>query len=141
MKIIRATMVLTALVAAMVTTPVLARGGHGHQFRGHQARHHHVRPHHGFSHHSHGFRHHSHARFGLFIGAPLLFAPWYYPAYPAPAVVIPSSPPVYIEQGQAAAPAQEAQYWYYCRESETYYPYVKECAGPWQRVVPQPPPS
>jgi hypothetical protein len=133
MKMIRATMMLAALVAAMVSTPVLARGGHGHQFRGgHQIRQHHVRPH-------HGFRHHSRARFGLFIGAPLLFAPWYYPAYPAPTVVIPSSPPVYIEQGQAALP--DAQYWYYCRESETYYPYVKECAGPWQRVVPQPPPS
>jgi hypothetical protein len=131
MKIIRATMVLAALVGAMVSTPVLARGGHGHHFRSHH-------------HHSHGFRHHGHARLGVFIGAPLLLAPWYYPPryYYPPAVVVPSSPPVYIEQGQAAAPAPDAQaYWYYCRESETYYPYVKECAGPWQRVVPQPPPS
>ena len=101
---------------------------------------------------AHGGRHfrHGHARvgIGISVGAPLFYSPWYYPAYyPAPyyyppAVVVPSSPPVYIEQGQAAAPAPEAQaYWYYCRESQTYYPYVKECTGPWQRVVPQPPPS
>ena len=130
MRIISATIILAAFAGAMVSTPVLARGGHG----GHGG---HFRSHH---HHFGGFRHHSH--FGVFIGAPLLLAPWYYgPSYYPPAVVVPSAPPVYIEQGQAAAPAQDSQYWYYCRESETYYPYVKECAGPWQRVVPQPPPS
>jgi hypothetical protein len=135
MKIINATIVLAAFVAAMVSTPVLARGGHGSHVRS--------SPHNfgGFRHHG-GFRHRSHASFGLFIGAPLLIAPWYYEPryYYPPAVVVPSSPPVYIEQGQAAA-APDSQYWYFCRESETYYPYVKECAGPWQRVVPQPPPS
>jgi len=35
-----------------------------------------------------------------------------------------------------AAPAQSS-YWYYCAESKTYYPYVKECPGGWQRVTPQ----
>lgn len=99
---------------------------------------------------AHGGRHfsHRHARLGigLSIGAPVFYSPWYY--YPAPyyyyppAVVVPSSPPVYIERGQVEAPAPDPQaYWYYCRESETYYPYVKECAGPWQRVVPHAPPS
>jgi hypothetical protein len=121
MKIINATIVLAAFVGAMGSAPVLARGGHGH----------HAGSHHRF--------HHGHARFGFFFGAPLLFAPWYYEPryYYPPAVIVPSSPPVYIDQGQAAA----QDYWYYCRESETYYPYVKECAGPWQRVVPQPPSS
>lgn len=138
MRIISATVILAAFVGAMVSTPVLARGGHGaHGGHGHGAHGSHFRSHH---HHFGGFRHHSH--FGVFIGAPLLLAPWYYgPTYYPPAVVVPSAPPVYIEQGQAAASAQDLQYWYYCRESETYYPYVKECAGPWQRVVPQPPPS
>jgi hypothetical protein len=50
---------------------------------------------------------------------------------------------VYIEQGggQAApAPQQtQANYWYYCAESQAYYPYVKECPGGWQQVEPQPP--
>jgi len=122
MKIINATILLAALVGALGSAPVLARGGH------------HAGSHHRFHHH------HGHARFGFFIGAPLLLAPWYYGPryYYPPAVVVPSSSPVYIDQGQAG---QDSQYWYYCRESETYYPYVKECAGPWQRVVPQPPPS
>ena len=81
-------------------------------------------------------------RFGIGIGVPL-YAPWYYAPppyyhYPAP-VIVQSQPPVYIERAPAqAAPAPE-QYWYYCTDSRTYYPYVKQCASPWQRVVPQPP--
>ncbi|MFO1200408.1 MAG: hypothetical protein U1E86_25925 [Burkholderiaceae bacterium] len=97
-----------------------------------------------------------------------LYAPWilpwgYYPpsygyAYPPAVVTVPSSPPVYIEQGAAPAqswgtapapadPAPAAQaygtspgaWWFWCPQSQAYYPYVKECAGPWQRVAPQPP--
>lgn len=130
MRTIKAILVLAALASAVLSAPVLARGGHGHHFRGH---------HHNHSHHRH--HRHSHARFGLFIGAPLALAPWYVGPryYYPPAVVVPSSPPVYIERGQAAALSDE--YWYYCRESATYYPYVKECAGPWQKVVPHAPPS
>ena len=89
---------------------------------------------------------HHHARFGVFIGAPVLFAPWFYPYpyyyYPYyPHVVVPASPPVYIEQAdEQLAPAQQA-YWYYCPEAKAYHPYVKQCPGGWQRVVPQSPPS
>jgi hypothetical protein len=53
---------------------------------------------------------------------------------------------VYIEQQQApAAPppapvaAAPADYWYYCAAAQGYYPYVKECPGGWQKVLPQPP--
>ncbi|MBI1965542.1 MAG: hypothetical protein HYS46_04770 [Betaproteobacteria bacterium] len=100
-----------------------------------------------------GHHHHSRARVGVFIGAPVFYAPWYYhppyyyypPYYYPPTVVVPPSPPVYIEQGQAPAPAAPAQrsdhYWYYCPEAKAYYPYVRQCAGGWQRVVPQPPSS
>ena len=96
--------------------------------------------------------------FGVVIGAPF-YPHYYYPGpryyYPAP-VVVQSQPPVYIEQEQpplqqqqqsSAAPpeagysADSASYWYFCRESNTYYPYVKSCAGPWQRVTPQTPPG
>jgi hypothetical protein len=61
---------------------------------------------------------------------------------PAPVVVVsPPEPQVYIEQsdnavGQGQAPGQ--QYWYFCRGSNRYYPYVKECPGGWQAVLPQP---
>ena len=90
------------------------------------------------------FRHHHHhhggggVRFGVFIGAPIAtypryyYPPAYYPYY-APTVVVPSAP-VYVEQS-VAAPAQNA--WYYCRDSQTYYPYVQQCATPWQQVTPQ----
>jgi len=115
-------------MSAVISAPAFADRGRGAHFRGSPQ----VRP--------HSFNRHGH--FGLFIGAPLVWAPGYVtsPYYYPPAVVVPSSPPVYIEKGQAAAPS-DSQYWYYCRESETYYPYVSECAGPWQRVVPHAPPS
>jgi hypothetical protein len=106
----------------------------------------------------HGFGHGG-VRFGVSLGVPLYWpgyyaAPYYgypygYPpvyAYPAPAygypgpAVAPSS--AYVEQGftQAApAPVQPQGDWYYCAESKTYYPYVRECPGGWQRVPAQPP--
>jgi hypothetical protein len=83
--------------------------------------------------------HHGGVRFGVVVGAP--FYPWwYYPPYYPPAVVtVPVSPPTYIEQGTSAQ--QSSGYWYYCKDSKTYYPYVKECPGGWQQVTPQPTPS
>jgi hypothetical protein len=88
--------------------------------------------------------HHGRVHFGVVIGAP--FYPWYYPPpyyYYPPVVVAPAPPPTYIEQGVAQpAPAPQSQgSWYYCAESRTYYPYVKECPGGWQRVTPQPAPG
>jgi hypothetical protein len=76
-------------------------------------------------------------------------APYYYPPAPyyyPPAVVVPSQPPVYVERQDQPAPAapstqpqQSSQWWYYCPSAKAYYPYVKECQEPWQRVSPQPP--
>jgi hypothetical protein len=60
-----------------------------------------------------------------------------YPYYVAPPVVIPESSQEYIQV--APAPQQQA-YWYYCQSAGAYYPYVKECPGGWQQVVPQSPP-
>lgn len=124
-----------------------------------------------------GHRHgHSHARVGVYIGAPLLFAPWgvwgapYYSSYyysPPPVVVrervVVREPLVFYDergnpvpaQGQVAqAPAQAPAQtqaaapsspgtpaWYFCAESQTYYPYAQTCASPWQRVIPHPPPQ
>jgi len=87
------------------------------------------------------WHHGGRVHFGVVIGAP--FYPWYYPPYYyyPPVVVAPAPPPTYIEQAQPA-PAQQSQgFWYYCAESKTYYPYVKECPGGWQRVTPQPAPG
>jgi hypothetical protein len=103
-------------------------------------------------HRGHGHGHGGHGgsvRFGISLGIPL-FGPRFYPApyyaYPAPAyvyppvVVAPSSPPIYIEQGATAqeAPAQAQGDWYYCADSNAYYPYVAQCPAGWQRVPAQP---
>ena len=77
----------------------------------------------------------SRAHVGVVIGAPLLWpyypGPYYYP----PVIAMPSSPPVYIEQ----EPVLAQQYWYFCRNPQGYYPYVKQCLSGWLQVVPQPP--
>ena len=82
--------------------------------------------------------------YGLGFGLGYYGSPYYSPyyAYPPAVVTVPSSPPVYIEQGggQAApAPQGQSNYWYYCAGSQAYYPYIKECPGGWQPVAPQPP--
>ena len=83
--------------------------------------------------------HGSRGRIGVYFGP--YWGPWGYPSpfyYPSPIVVVPPSPPpVYIEQYEA--PAQPAQqYWHYCAAAKAYYPYVQECQGGWQKVLPQP---
>lgn len=70
------------------------------------------------------------------------------PYYAYPPVVIQSAPQVYVEQAPAplaqapvapqAQPANPGD-WYFCAPSRAYYPYVGECAEPWQRVPAQPP--
>jgi len=98
------------------------RGGHfGHGFHGFR----HRGFHRGF-HHPHGFSHGfgGHHGFGRHH-----------------IVAVPSSPPVYIEQGRGRTAAQQAYYWYSCSSPEGYYPYVKDCPGGWRQVVPQPPPQ
>jgi hypothetical protein len=72
---------------------------------------------------------------------PLGVGPWWGPAYPyypypyyaAPPVVVRQSPPAYV---QPPTPPQQPAYWYYCPDSRTYYPYVKECTSGWLTVVP-----
>lgn len=89
-----------------------------------------------------------HAHFGVVIGpywGPWYYPPaYYYPPYYPPVVVERPTPQVYIEQQAAPAAAPPAasapvNYWYYCVAAKAYYPYVKECPGGWQKVLPQPP--
>lgn len=139
----RARLLLVALlVGAMASQSAFAFGGRG---RGHG--------------HGHG---HGGIGFGLFVAAPLiaysLYRPYYPPAYYAPTyyappvyyepvVVSPPSPPVYIQQSNPnalqsapqSAPQPAQAWWYYCADSQAYYPYIRECPGGWQRVAPQPP--
>ncbi len=99
--------------------------------------------------HGHG---HGHVGLGLYFGVPYphpyypyLYYPYpyyYYPDYPPVVTVpVPVEPPVYIEQGSPQSAPQASGYWYYCENPDGYYPYVKECPGGWQKVVPTPPPQ
>ena len=107
--------------------------------------------------------HHHRGRVGVYIGAPILSPYWYnrpyYGSYgygygyggygPAyyPPVVVQEQPTVYIEQQPSVAvapapqaqPQQQQQYWYYCQDTQTYYPHAQTCASPWQRVMPHAP--
>jgi hypothetical protein len=87
------------------------------------------------------------AHFGIYLGGPLYapgfyppsyYYPPYYPGYYPPAIVMPSTPPVYIENNPPAIPARPpGQWWFYCSDSQAYYPTVAQCASPWQLVSPQ----
>jgi hypothetical protein len=90
--------------------------------------------------------HHNSVHFGFSFGFPGYWgypAPYYYPpAYPYygyPQYGQAAGPETYVEQAAPPAPPQsQTQWWYYCAEANAYYPYVRECAGGWQRVAPAP---
>lgn len=94
--------------------------------------------------HRHGGHHRHFVRpFSVVIGAPYwdpFYYPRYYPPYYAPLVIERPVPQVYIEQPRSAPLAADAgNYWYYCSSARSYYPYVSECPGGWQKVLPRPP--
>ena len=137
MKLRQSVLVTAALLSSLaISGAALADRGSGH-FGGY-----------GGWHYGHGF-----GNVGAFIGGTIvagaLLAPWYYPgpyyysSYPTVVEVAPSAPTVYVEQPRAAQPAASdaGSWWYFCNESRSYYPYVRECASPWQRVAPTPPGS
>lgn len=61
----------------------------------------------------------------------------YYPYYGEQRVVVEPAPEIIIQEPQSEVPV----YWYFCRDPEGYYPYVKRCPNGWQKVVPSPPPG
>ena len=122
----KARLAVTAVLLAAVSFPVFARGhsGGGRSFGNHassgaRAPVAHAAP----------PRHYAgRAAVGVFVGAAVA-APLFIsaPRYNY------SPPPRYI------APVASPDYWYYCPQLNAYYPYVQECPGPWQPVIPQPP--
>ena len=107
--------VLIFVLLAVASGPVFAGGGH----------HHHGRVVLGFN-------------FGFPVYSPWAYYPppvYYYP--PAPVYVSPPAPTHYVERSDTAP--EGAGTWYFCRESNAYYPYVKQCPGGWTRVPAQPP--
>jgi hypothetical protein len=112
-----AAMIGVAILGAVEDADAAGRGRSGGARSGYSGRHH----------------HHSHSAIfvGGFVSAPIW--PWYAyaPSAPPPAYAAPLQ---YIERSEAA----DAD-WFYCRQSSTYFPYVTDCAGGWERVQPQPP--
>ena len=85
---------------------------------------------------------------GLGLGLLELSRPHYYPYqytgyYSSQPIIIQQRiPDVYLQPAPQYAPPQQPQeppYWYYCKESQAYFPYVKECPQGWMKVVPTPP--
>ena len=111
--------VLIFLLLAVASAPVLAGGWHGH----------------------------SRVIVGFNFGYPGWYGPsYYYPPpyyYYPPAVYAPPTPTTYVERSDVATEEQGAAQapgtWYFCRESNAYYPYAKTCPGGWVRVPAQPP--
>ena len=119
---------LAALTTLLVSSAAWSDGGR----RGHHRHHHH---------HGHGSRLH----LGFVFGGPLWYPGPVFPSYTypypyaySPPIVVQPAPRIYIEREDRVARESSPGYWYYCRESDTYYPYVKECAQPWERVPAQP---
>jgi hypothetical protein len=115
-RIIIATLVVL-LMGSMPGSSAFARGGHG----------------------GHG----PHVGIGLWLGPgwwPGWWGPYYYPSYypyyQEPPVVIQQQPEVNV---QPAPQAEQPTYWYFCKDPQGYYPYVKQCPGGWMKVVPTPP--
>lgn len=93
--------------------------------------------------HRGGWRHGG-GRVGVYIGAPIVFgAPYYSPYYYYPPAYSYGPPVVreYFYEDRLPPPAVEPQSptWYYCTESERYYPYVQDCPGGWTSVPAKPP--
>lgn len=59
-------------------------------------------------------------------------------AHPQPQLAQAPAQPQSSAQPPASSPAPT---WYFCNDTQKYYPYVQSCASPWQRVVPQSPPQ
>ncbi|MFH0344057.1 MAG: hypothetical protein ACHBNF_18480 [Chromatiales bacterium] len=133
-----APLVFVALLT--VVSPAQAGFKFGHGFHGHGFKGGHFGGRFGFGHGFHGF---GHRGFHRGFHHPYGFSHGFggYHGFRGPSIVaVPSSPPVYIEQGSGQTAAQQAYYWYYCSSPEGYYPYVKACPRGWRQVVPQPPP-
>ena len=66
---------------------------------------------------------------------PVVEQPTVYMEQQAPVAIGPSAP----SPSSAPQAQQPQQFWYFCQDTQTYYPHVQNCASPWQRVAPHAP--
>lgn len=135
MRNIKLMYLVIGLFVILASNSVWARGGHSHSHLSIGLGYYGPGYYGGYGYGGYGFGGYGMSGFGY----PFYYPPSYY--YP-PQVIVPTTPPVYIQQ-QQSQPAQSAQpqtnYWYYCQNPDGYYPYVKNCPGGWLQVAPQPP--
>jgi outer membrane protein OmpA-like peptidoglycan-associated protein len=91
---------------------------------------------------------------GAFLSYPYYYQP-YYPYYPyapyanaptyspSPRVIVRERESAYADERVYSKPARArysaGDFWYYCKRSNAYYPYVRRCAGGWEKVPVVPP--
>jgi hypothetical protein len=136
MKQITLACLAIVLIGTITSTSVWARDGGGWHGGGHYG---------GGWGYGHG-GHYGHFSFGFYFNAPFYpysyypYFPYQYPYYyPLAVITVPATPPVYIQQSPPTTQQYPAGYWYYCNNSEGYFPYIKECPDGWQQVKPIPP--
>jgi hypothetical protein len=88
---------------------------------------------------------HGGVRAGIWIGPVWgpYWGPWWTPPYYSYYYPYYYGPPVMQQQAPAydynqPAPQEQPYYWYFCPDAKAYYPYVKQCPGGWQKVIPSP---
>ncbi len=92
---------------------------------------------------------HWHGSVGVWIGpGPYWYgAPYYYPPpyYAYPPAYAPAYPPAVVVDPEYSQPSvhvpPQQSFWYFCPQSNGYYPYVPECPSGWQQVTPHAPPG
>lgn len=129
---------VAGLLALTAHDVALARSGRGYE--------HHVHERHGQRHghfnlgiamggFNHGFYGSAFYPYGHYVYPGSFFVP---PRYGFLSIVTaPVKPTVYIQREQTAAAHSQANYWYYCRNPEGYYPSIKNCREDWIKVAPQ----
>jgi hypothetical protein len=137
MKLLKSILLVLALVGSATVNVAWASHGSSH-FAAHRSF-----QHHGGWGHGHGY----YWGVGFYGGGWPWFYPWYYgyavPVMPYSFYSETAAPVEYVEMNPANPPPSAsdapANVWYYCQNPQGYYPYIKSCAGGWQKVAPQPP--
>ena len=88
--------------------------------------------------HGHGYGHGYRSGFNIVLSAPLYLPSYNYSPYrwyARPPVIVQQAPVTYVQRESAEAASSD--YWYFCPDTRTYYPYTQSCPSEWLQVVPQ----
>jgi hypothetical protein len=94
----------------------------------------------GHGHYRHNYGHRS--SFSIVLGAPLYWPSYYRPYRPygwygQSPVIVQQAPVTYVQRQAPPASVATEEFWYYCPDTRSYYPYTQTCPSEWLQVVPQ----